>query len=58
MHIYEARPRKDKRGFDLISDAFSRSRHRKQAKTLQSCNDEQLKDKQFQKMLALELISV
>ena len=22
MHLYEARPRKDKRGFDLISDAL------------------------------------
>ena len=22
MHIYEVRPRKDKRGFDLISDAL------------------------------------
>jgi hypothetical protein len=22
MHVYEARPRKDKRGFDLISDAL------------------------------------
>jgi hypothetical protein len=58
MRIYEARPRKDKRGFDLISDAFSRSRHRKQAKTLQSCNDEQLKDKISNKMLVLEVISV
>ena len=57
-HSYEVRPRKDHRGFDLISDAFSRSRHRKQAKTLQSCNDAQLRDKKFQKMLALELISV
>jgi len=56
MHIYEARPRKDKRGFDLISDAFPGPD--KQDETLQSCNDEQLRDKQFQKMLALELISV
>jgi hypothetical protein len=24
MHVYEVRPRKDKRGFDLISDAFCR----------------------------------
>jgi hypothetical protein len=23
MHVYEVRPRKDKRGFDLISDALS-----------------------------------
>ena len=22
MHVYEVRPRKDKRGFDLISDAL------------------------------------
>jgi hypothetical protein len=28
MHVYEIRPRKDKRGFDLISDAlpFGRAR--------------------------------
>jgi len=26
MHVYEVRPRKDKRGFDLISDALHSGR--------------------------------
>jgi hypothetical protein len=25
MHVYEVRPRRDKRGFDLISDALPRA---------------------------------
>jgi hypothetical protein len=31
MHVYEIRPRKDKRGVDLISDALSRALSRASA---------------------------
>jgi hypothetical protein len=38
MHVYEVRPRKDKRGFDLISDVlpFGRLRQAKIARCAQS----------------------